>query len=190
MSLAYSTQRDLLHSGPIRRISQMTSYTTPPLPALSFVLNPSGNFTTVSTYNWQKIAGGSDWNSNVFGQDGFLTGSMTCQVQNIAGNMMLGMSTNNYTIGYASISYGITTYPTGTGTGGAQVYNSGGEGPGLGAYTTSTIFGMNWTASTINYTMNGVQVASFSKSSAPLYINWCFNYETSQCKLLTLTGTQ
>ena len=190
MSLAYSTQRDLLHSGPIRRLSQMTSYTTPPAGVLSFVLNPSGNFTTVSTYNWVNTSGGTGWDSNVFGQNGFLTGSMTCQVLNIAGNMMLGMSTNNTTIGYGSISYGITTYPTGTGTGAAQVYNGGGGGPGLGAYTTSTIFGMTWTASMIYYYMNGVQVDSYSKSSAPLYVNWCFNFLNSQCKLLTLTGTQ
>jgi hypothetical protein len=170
-------------------MSQMTSYTTPPAGVLSFVLDPSGNFTTASLYNWEKTSGGSAWNSNVFGQQGFLTGSMTCQVLNINGNMMLGMSTNNTTIGYASISYGITTYPSGGG-GAAQVYNSGGAGAGLGAYNTSTIFGMNWTASTINYTMNGVQVATFSKTAARLYINWCFNFVPSQCKLLTLTGTQ
>jgi hypothetical protein len=114
---------------------------------------------------------------------------MTCQVKNISGNMMLGMSTNNYTIGYASISYGITTFPNG-GAGAAQIYNSGAGGPLLGAYTTSTIFGMNWTASTINYTMDGVQVSTYSKSSAPLYINWCYNFLNSQCQLLTLTGTQ
>jgi hypothetical protein len=167
----------------------MTSYTTPPVSPYTFVLSPAGNFTTVSNQNWKNTAGGAGWDSNVFGQQGFLTGSMTCQVKNIAGNMMLGMSTNNYTIGYASISYGITTYPSG-GTGGAQVYNSGAGGAGLGTYNTSTIFGMNWTASIINYTMNGTQVASFGKTAAPLYINWSFNFLNSQCELLTLTGTQ
>lgn len=186
MSIGYATQRGI--SGRIRRWSNLVSYTTPPTPPISFVLNPSGNFTTVSTQNWKNTAGGTGWDSNVFGQNAFSTGTMTAQVKNISGNMMLGMSTNNTTIGYASISWGITTYPSG-GTGAAQVYNGGNAGANLGAFTTSTIFKMSWNASTIYYYMDNVQVASFAKSSTPLYLNWCFNFLNSQCELLSLTST-
>jgi hypothetical protein len=184
MTMAYSTQRDLLRGGVIRRISQMTSYTTPPTVPLTFILNPSGNFTTTGTFKWKKTPGGNPaWDSNVFGQQGFTSGTMTCQALDNTKNVMIGVSTNNTTIGFNNIDFGITTKPNGL----AQVYNGGAAGSEIGAYTAATVFKMTWTTSTIIYYMDNVQKASFARPNAnALYVNWCYNYINSEAVLLTM----
>ena len=180
MSIGYATQRGI--SGRIRRWSNLVSYTTPPTPALSFTLTPSGNFTTTGTFQWRKTAN-AGWNSNVFGDagQGLTAGTMICK--SVTGGWMCGVSTNRTTVGYPSIDWGISVQANGN----LEVYNAGGSGGSIaGGWNTATEIKMVWTTSQIFYYTNNVLRNTYSRpNSNPLYINWCFEAVNSEGVLLS-----
>ena len=177
MSIGYATQRGI--SGRIRRWTNLVSYTTPPL---VFNLNPSGNFTTTGTFQFKKTAGGTAWNSNVFSTSpGLTAGTMICK--SLTGAWMCGVSTNNTTVGYPSIDWGISIQPGGT----LEVYNSGGSGGNItGGWNTSTEIKMVWTTTQIFYYTNNVLQRTYSRPNAnPMYINWSFEAVNAEGVLLS-----
>lgn len=181
MSIGYATERGI--TSRVRRMRDLVSYTTPPTPALSFTLNPSGNFTTTGTWQWKKTAGGTAWNSNVFSNQGLVSGTMICKSVSTAYGWMCGVSTQNTTVGYPGISYGISVQTTGT----LEVYNGGSSGGTItGGYNTSTEIKMVWTATTMTYYTNNVQRYTYTRpNSNPLYVNFCFEAVNAEAVLLT-----
>lgn len=181
MSIGYATERGI--SGRVRRWSNLVSYTTPPTPAITFTLNPSGNFTTTGTWQWKKTAGGSAWNSNVFSDQGLVSGTMICKSLTTTYGWMCGVSTNHTTVGYPGIDYGISVQNGGT----LEVYNSGGSGGSVsGGYNTTTEIKMVWDASTIYYYTNSTLRRTYTRpNSNPLYVNFCFNDVNAEAVLLT-----
>jgi len=181
MSLGYATQRGI--SGRIRRWSNLVSYTTPPVPPLSFNLVPSTNFTTTDTFQWRKIANGGGWNSNVFSTTGLTAGTMICKSINTSNTWMCGVSTNNTVVGYPGIDWGISVQAGGT----LEVYNGGGSGGGItGGYTTSTEIKMVWTTSQMFYYTNNVLQRTFSRSNSnALYVNFCFESVGAEALLVS-----
>ncbi len=156
-------------------------------PVLTFVLDPSGSFTTTATNQWQKSGGTEGWNANVFGQDGFNSGTMIMQPKTTTDDFMIGMSTNNTVVGYPGIDWGISVQAGGT----LEVYNGGGSGGNIGTYTTSTLIKMEWTTSDIRYYVdNGsgyVLKATYSRSNVTLYLNWCYNNIGAEGLLVSLS---
>lgn len=179
MSIGYATQRGI--SGRIRRWSNLVSYTTPPVPPLTFTFNPSGNFTTTGTFQFKKTAGGTGWNSNVFGGQGLTTGTMICKA--LTGGWMCGVSTNNTTVSYPSIDWGISVQTNGN----LEVYNSGGSGGTItGGWNTSTEIKMVWTTTQIFYYTNNVLQRTYTRPNAnAMYINWSFEYVNAEGVLLS-----
>ena len=181
MSIGYATQRGI--SGRIRRWSNLVSYTTPPVPPLTFTFNPSGNFTTTGTFQFKKTAGGTGWNSNVFGVNGqgLTTGTMICKA--LTGGWMCGVSTNNTTVSYPSIDWGISVQTNGN----LEVYNSGGSGGTItGGWNTSTEIKMVWTTTQIFYYTNNVLQRTYTRPNAnAMYINWSFEYVNAEGVLLS-----
>jgi hypothetical protein len=158
--------------------------TTPVVPV---ILDPSGSFTTTATNQWQKSGGTEGWNANVFGQDGFNSGTMIMQPKTTTDDFMVGMSTNNTVVGYPGIDWGISVQAGGT----LEIYNAGGSGGNIGTYTTSTLIKMEWTTSDIRYyvdTGSGyVLKATYARSNVTLYLNWCYNNIGAEGLLVSLS---
>lgn len=183
MSLAYSTQRDLLHAGPIRRWTQLVSYTTPPAAAVTFTRSSITNISIVTTNRFLKVAGGNGWNSNTWSDQGASSGTVQYQMYSTAYGFMVGASYLNNVVGYPGINFGISVQPGGT----LEIYNSGTSGGSAGTYTSSSIIKFVWTSTTVSYYVDNVLKASYSKTAgSTLYSNVCYNDINSQ-NLITMT---
>ena len=183
MSLAYATQRDLLHAGPIRRWTQLVSYTTPPATAVTFTRSNTSYLSVISTNRFQKTGGSNNWDANTWSDQGANTGTVAYQIYSTSYGFMVGLSYLNNVVGYPGINFGISVQPGGN----LEIYNGGGSGGGLGTYTASSVISFTWTATTVSYIVDGTTRATYSKTSGlSLYSNVCYNDVGSQT-LITMT---
>lgn len=184
MSLAYATERSLTHPGPIRRWTQLVSYTTPPATSVTFTRSNTSWISIISTNRFQKTGGVNNWDANTWSNQGANTGTVEYQIYSTSYGFMVGLSYANNVVGYPGINFGISVQPGGT----LEVYNNGGSGGGIaGGYTASSVIKMVWTNTLVSYYVNNVFKTSYAKTAgASLYSNVCYNDVNSQT-LITMT---
>jgi hypothetical protein len=188
MSLAYASERTLLYPGPIRRWTQLVSYTTPPAPAISFTRSNNAYITALAYNNFQLTSSsGAGWGSNVWSDQGGIVGQATFTMGSSSYANMVGMSYATSIgagkIGYQYVNFGISMQAGGT----TQIYNGGGGGASAGSWTTGTVIKFVWTASLVSYYNSNVLVSTLAKSpSLPIYTNVCFN-DVNSSTLINLT---
>ena len=177
MSLAYATERTLTHPGPIRRWTQLVSYTTPPAGAITFTRSNNSYITALDYNDFQLTSsGGAGWNSNVWSDQGANTGTVTFTMGSSSYANMVGLSyfanIGTGKVGYAYVNFGISMQAGGT----TQIYNSGGGGAGAGSWTTGTVITFTWTNTLVSYYNGSTLVSTLGKTAgSPIYTNVCFN---------------
>jgi hypothetical protein len=186
MSLAYSTERSLTHPGPIRRWTQLVSYTTPPASAITFTRSNNSYITALAYNDFQLTSsGGAGWGSNVWSDTGGITGQATFTMGSSSYANMVGMSyfanIGTGKVGYQYVNFGISMQAGGT----TQIYNSGGGGGSAGSWTTGTVIKFVWTSTLVSYYNGATLVSTLAKSaSLPIYTNVCFNDVNSRSTIV------
>jgi hypothetical protein len=161
----------------MRRWKDLVSYTTPPIPQVSFTRSNNAYITALATNQFELTSsGGSGWNSNVWSDTGGNTGTATFTMGSSSYASMIGMSyfadIGGGNIGYVYINFGISMQAGGT----TEIYNSGSSGGNAGGWTTGSVITFTWTDTLVSYYNGASLVGTLGKTPGlPIYTNVCFN---------------
>ena len=140
--------------------------------ASSITLVASGNCTTPGPDRIRKATGVTDWDSDCRSLESFTGGawcSFQCEQNNK--NLMLGLNSDPA----AGVDYTNLDYAWFCSEGQAHIYESGAYVLTLGAYTTDTVFSVQYDNDLVRYFANGVQVRQVAAAAGlRLYLDSAF----------------